>query len=148
MKIKVSLQPLGDSLPKDIQLLRSDATDEGYRFIERLIEQWEMGAVRFDKPDEALFVARHDSEIAGIGGVTADPIDQTALRMRRFYIRPGFRRYGIARLLAEALMETALKTGRPLNVNAGTEAAPPFWESLGFEPVERRPHTHVYPQPD
>lgn len=145
MTSRILLQPITNGLPEDISALQSDAANEGYRFIERLIDEWETGDVRFDEPDEALLIARCDGTIAGIGGVTIDPFDQTALRMRRFYIRQSFRRHGIAKKLAAALMEDALKTGRALNVNAGTEAAPPFWERMGFKSAESQHHTHFWP---
>lgn len=142
---QLSVQPVSGELPADISALRSEATDEGYRFIERLIDGWDTGAVCFDRPGEALLVARQDGTIAGIGGVTVDPFDQSALRMRRFYIRPRFRRRGVATTLATALIEQALKTGRALHVNAGTDAAPSFWENIGFKSVESPHHTHVWP---
>ncbi len=146
MTNRVLLHRVIGKLPEDISALRSDAAHEGYRFIERLIDEWEADIKRFDKPDEALLVARHDRMIAGIGGVTEDPSDHTALRMRRFYVRPAYRRCGVARELATALIAEAIKTGRPLFVNAGTEAAPLFWESMGFSPIENPRHTHVWPK--
>lgn len=147
MTRRVLLQPVTGALPQDIDVVRREAADEGYRFIERLIDGWQAGTDRFDKPGEALLLARQDGTIAGIGGITEDPFDRAALRLRRFYVRPRFRRAGVARTLATALMATARKTGRPLHVNAGTTTAPPFWEGLGFRPVMAAHHTHVWERP-
>ena len=144
MKRRIVLWPVTGRLPDDFSILRSEADSERYRFIERLADEWNAGTICFDRPGETLLIARYDSKIAGIGGVTIDPFDQAALRMRRFYVRPRFRRHGVAGELAGALIGNALKTGCRLNVNAGTEAAPVFWESMGFKPDPTEHHTHVW----
>lgn len=142
---EVTLQPVGRHLPGDLSVMCADASAEGFRFLERLRADWNAGSLRFDKPGEALLIARRDGTLAGIGGMTADPHICTALRMRRFYVRPAFRRRGIAKALAKALIASAQKTGRPVTVNAGTATAPAFWESLGFLRVPNAGHTHVFP---
>jgi GNAT superfamily N-acetyltransferase len=63
--------------------------------------------------------------------------------MRRFYIRPLFRRASIGRKLATALLERARDTSRLVTVNAAP-ASVSFWESLGFMPDMRDGHTHLY----
>jgi GNAT superfamily N-acetyltransferase len=63
--------------------------------------------------------------------------------MRRFYIRPPFRRAGIGRKLAAALLERARTTGLLVTVNAAP-ASVSFWEALGFAPDMRDGHTHLY----
>jgi GNAT superfamily N-acetyltransferase len=62
--------------------------------------------------------------------------------MRRFYVRLEFRRGGVGRRLAAALLDPALRSGRPVMVNAASGSGP-FWESLGFAPDPRDGHTHV-----
>ncbi len=81
--------------------------------------------------------------LAGVGGLTLDPVVPGALRMRRFYVHPAFRRYGIGRRLAVALLERPGTAGRRVTVNAGTAGAPVFWEALGFVAEQRDRHTHV-----
>ena len=146
MTDRILLQPVVANLPHDIATLQSDAASEGYRFIDRLIEEWAVNINRFNKSGEALLVARYNGIIAGIGGVTKEPSDQTALRMRRFYVRPDYRRCGIARELAAALITDAVKSCRQLTVNAGTKTAPPFWKSVGFSPILNKHYTHVWPK--
>jgi GNAT superfamily N-acetyltransferase len=46
--------------------------------------------------------------LAGIGGLTIEPVVPGAFRMRRFYVRRPFRRQGIGRKLALALIGPAL----------------------------------------
>jgi GNAT superfamily N-acetyltransferase len=98
-----------DELPADFDTIRAEARAEGYRFLDRLAKDWASGAMRFDRPGEALLTAYSGGVLAAIGGITIDPIVPDALRMRRFYVRPAFRRTGIGREIALALLEGALQ---------------------------------------
>jgi len=79
---------------------------------------------------------------AGIGGLTQDPLLADTLRMRRFYVRRQFRRHGVARLVAERLLQEAARTGLPVVLNAAPDSVP-FWQKLGFVADPRDGHTHV-----
>ena len=50
---------------------------------------------------------QREGVLAAIGGITIDPIVPDALRMRRFYVRPAFRRTGIRGEIAQALLKSA-----------------------------------------
>jgi GNAT superfamily N-acetyltransferase len=136
------LQPVIDHLPADFDDLRAEASAEGYRFLERLFAEWNAQAVRFDRDGEALLAARVYGVLAGIGGLTLDPDVVGALRMRRFYVRPPFRRHGIGRGLAEALLDRPRRAGRAVMVNAA-RGSWAFWQALGFVPDAREGHTHI-----
>jgi GNAT superfamily N-acetyltransferase len=97
----------------------------------------------FDRPGEGLLAAYSAGVLAAIGGITIDPMVPDALRMRRFYVRPAFRRTGIGREIALALLEGALQRVRVVTLNAA-EKSVPFWEALGFEPEVRDGHTHIW----
>ncbi|RIJ44429.1 GNAT family N-acetyltransferase, partial [Maribellus luteus] len=100
------------------------------------------GANRFDGQGEALFAAFVDGELAGVGGVSAET-GLAAMRMRRLYVRPSFRRRGVASALAAAMIQQGLQGARLLTVNAAASlAAPPFWEALGFRRSGRAGVTH------
>jgi GNAT superfamily N-acetyltransferase len=79
--------------------------------------------------------------LAGIGGITIEPVLPGAVRMRRFYVRPAFRRSGVGFQLATALLARMIP-GRLITVNA-VPASFPFWESIGFTPDARDGHTHI-----
>ena len=129
-------------LPAGFETLRAEARAEGHRNLDRLAVDWASGAIRFDRPGEALLVAYVGDELAGVGGLTVDPaVKAAALRMRRFYVRKRFRRCGIGRRLAGALLERAVEGDRPVTVNAATGSVA-FWEALGFVPDKRDGHTH------
>jgi GNAT superfamily N-acetyltransferase len=139
----VRFQRVIDELPADFDTIRAEARAEGYRFLDRLAKDWASGAMRFDRPGEALLTAYSAGVLAAIGGITIDPIVPDALRMRRFYVRPAFRRTGIGREIALALLEGALQRVRVVTLNAAVESVP-FWESLGFVPEARDGHTHIW----
>jgi GNAT superfamily N-acetyltransferase len=122
--------------------LQQEARTEGYRFIERLPADWGSGTTRFERAGEVLLALQLASDLVGIGGLTVDPVIVDALRMRRFYVRPAFRRQGLGRVLANALLDRARPLGRLVTVNAGP-GSETFWEALGFRPDQGDNHTHV-----
>ncbi len=135
------LEPILDDLPAGFDALRAEALAEGFRQIERLAADWEAGTTRFDRDGEALLAARLNGVLVGIGGLTIEPVVPGALRMRRFYVRPAFRRVGVGRQLVTALLAGA-DGDRSITVNAGP-ASFAFWDSLGFNPDPRDGHTHI-----
>jgi GNAT superfamily N-acetyltransferase len=132
-----------ESLPTGFDALRAEALAEGYRFVERLAADWTAGRMRFDGEGEALLSGRVSGVLAGIGGLTIEPAIPDALRMRRFYVRPAFRRTGLGRQIATTLL-AGVSTDRLVTVNAAP-ASFSFWESLGFVPDARDGHTHIRP---
>src|SRR5580704_8496209 len=115
--------------------MRREARTEGHQFLDRLASDWVSGAMRFERPGEALLAAYSEGVLAAIGGITIDPIVPNALRMRRFYCRPAFRRTGIGGEIAQALLERA-KSVPVVTLNAAVNSVP-FRESLGFVPEAR-----------
>jgi GNAT superfamily N-acetyltransferase len=132
------------ALPEGLDRLAGAARAEGVGIVERLIAEWASSEQRFEAEGEALFAAYVDGELAGFGGVTVEAQgSEPAMRMRRLYVAPPFRRSGVGRTLAGAMMQQGLQAAHLLTVNAGASAAAaPFWESLGFVPVDRAGITH------
>lgn len=141
----IVLLPVLTELPAGFDALRSDARRDGHTNMERLAADWASGANRFAAEGEALLAAFVTGELAGVGGITIDPACPEALRLRRFYVRPGFRRRGVGRCLALALMDQARRLTNRLVLNAETELATRFWEALGFIADHRDGHTHIWP---
>lgn len=134
-----------EALPEGFEPLRSEAAAEGFAHVERLAAEWASGEQRFDGEGEALFAAFSDGELAGVGAVSREHLEPRlgAMRMRRCYVRPRFRRQGIGRALAGAMIQQGLAVAGILTVNAGTPDAPAFWSAMGFDPDPRNGRTHV-----
>lgn len=131
-----------EALPDGFEALLADARTEGVRNMALLADEWASGAERFDGQGAALFAAFVEGELAGVGGVTAEKAEP-AMRMRRLYVRPRFRRSGVGRALAGAMVQQGFEAADVLTVNArASDAAGPFWEALGFRLVDAPGYTH------
>ncbi|MBQ0932680.1 GNAT family N-acetyltransferase [Ideonella sp. 4Y16] len=91
-------------------------------------------------PTGGLLLAWVDGELAGCGAFRPLPdVDYAnACEMKRLYVRRAFRRFGLGRQLAQALMDTALQAGYSamlLDTLDDMEAARELYASLGFEEV-------------
>jgi len=140
--VLVQIIRVADDLPEGFAKLSAEAKAEGVRNMTLLADQRASGEQRFDSGGAALFAAFGGGELAGVGGVSAEA-SEPAMRMRRLYVRPRFRRSGVGRALAGAMMQQGLQASSVLTVNArASDAAGPFWEALGFRPVEAPGYTH------
>ena len=137
----LELEQVRDAVPVGFDALRAEALAEGFRQVERLATDWEAGSTRIDRVGEALLAARLSGVLVGIGGLTIEPVVPGALRMRRFYVRPAFRRIGVGRQLVTALL-AGVDGDRSITVNAAP-ASIAFWVSVGFNPDPRDGHTHI-----
>ena len=90
-------------------------------------------------PYGVLLLALVDGQVAGCGAMRplADVDYASACEMKRLYVRRAFRRFGLGRQLACALVDRALQAGHGvmlLDTLNEMEAARSLYESLGFEP--------------
>ncbi|HSN31797.1 MAG TPA: GNAT family N-acetyltransferase [Ideonella sp.] len=91
-------------------------------------------------PRGLLLLAWVDDALAGCGAFRpiADVDYANACEMKRLYVRPAFRRFGIGRVLAQALMDRATQAGYSvmlLDTLDDMEAARGLYGSLGFAEV-------------
>jgi len=91
-------------------------------------------------PEGQLLLALVDDELAACGALR--PLREVdyanACEMKRLYVRPAFRRFGLGRLLAQALLDEARRAGHSvmlLDTLDEMEAARELYASLGFEEV-------------
>ena len=133
-----------DELPEGFGDLVAEASGEGVRNMAVLAERWRAGA-RYEDDGQALLAAFLAGDLAGVGAMTPEPAaSEPARRLRRLYVRPAFRRRGVATALASALIHEGLDSVRLLTVNArASRAAAPLWEAQGFEPDASGPWTHA-----
>jgi hypothetical protein len=69
--------------------LRAEAQAEGYLFVERLFTEWMSHTNRFDREGEALLAAQMNGVLAGIGGITIEPVVRGAVRNETLLHPPG-----------------------------------------------------------
>lgn len=139
----VRIELIKDRLPAGFELLRHAADGEAYGMLATLAREWADGTNRFDGEGEALVAAYDGDFLVGMGGIRTDPHVPEALRMSRFYVRPHYRRRGVARMIAATLLDLPASAGRTITLNAPQVEAARFWEALGFMRDERDGHTHV-----
>lgn len=142
MAIEIDIRPIAGTLPGQVHSLAVAARCEGYRFLDRLIDEWSDGSSRFDRHGECLLMVFIGEVAAGIGGLTAEPKIVGALRMRRFYIHPSVRGQGVGHMLADVLIGRARQTTTLLTVHSGSEDASAFWRTLGFQPCLGDGYSH------
>ena len=91
-------------------------------------------------PGGVMLLAWVDGELAGCGALKPLPEADypNACEMRRLYVRRAFRRFGLGRLLAQALIDHGLRAGYScmlLDTLDDMEAARGLYDSLGFEEI-------------
>lgn len=91
-------------------------------------------------PSGHLLLAWVDGQVAGCGAFRSFPDSDysDACEMKRLYVRPAFRRFGLGRMLAQALMDKAYQTGYStvlLDTLNDMEAARELYVTLGFEEI-------------
>lgn len=100
----------------------------------------------YGPPDGRLLLAEYDGRPAGCIALkrVEIPGGPPACEMKRLYVKPEFRKYGIGRALAEKLIEEAREIGYQRmvldTVPDKMPAAVALYRSLGF--VERPPYYH------
>jgi GNAT superfamily N-acetyltransferase len=142
-RVTIVIQRVLTGLPAGFAILRDESRAEGHTHMDWLATDWDTGANRFNAAGEALLSAFVGGTLAGIGGITVDSADPAVLRMRRFYVRLVFRRHGVGRRLADALVTKARRATNCVVLNAQTEQASRFWEAQGFVPDAHNGHTHI-----
>ncbi len=89
-------------------------------------------------PSGQLLLAFVDDEPAGCGAFRAltDVDHANACEMKRLFVRPSFRRFGLGRILAQRLMDDARGSGYSamlLDTLDDMESARSLYATLGFE---------------
>jgi len=99
-------------------------------------------------PRGALLLARVGEAIAGCCALR--PMDSSdypnAAEMKRLYVRPAFRRFGLGRSLTEAILDSARQLGYHtvlLDTLSDMEAARSLYMELGFEGIPPYYHNPI-----
>lgn len=92
------------TLPHDIQGLVLESQSEGFRFLQRLIDEFDSVVNRFNGPGETLLAVRDNDTLIAIGGLNNC---NGVGRLRRFYVSKKYRRAGVGRRLLKQLESDA-----------------------------------------
>ena len=126
---RVTQLPLFELTP-----LMVESRHVGLRVLQRLLDEWSSGDNRFNRPGEALWVARENGRVVGVCGLNIDPYANSRRvgRVRRLYVSMASRRRGIGRQLMERLIMTSRGTFSQLRLRTSNPEAARFYETLGF----------------
>ncbi|WP_100407691.1 GNAT family N-acetyltransferase [Bacillus solitudinis] len=119
----------------NLNILVKQSKEEGFRFVERLVNDYKNGTNTFNNWGEAIFgVFNEKGEMVAIGGLNKDPYSnkQYIGRLRRFYVSKEYRRKGIGRLLLKRIIDEAKKYYKILVLHTDTKQADNFYTSFGF----------------
>ena len=146
MMATVTIAPLAALAPNAIAPLLDASRAEGFRLVERLVDEYESGANRFDQVGAKLLGAFVQGQLVGVGGVNRDPYAHDARigRLRHLYVLPEQRQRGVGRQLVAALVAQAAPHFALLRLRTNNPVAARFYERLGFAVVagdEEATHT-------
>ncbi|UKS28526.1 GNAT family N-acetyltransferase [Paenibacillus sp. HWE-109] len=117
-----------------LNLLVDESTSEGFRHLKRLVTDYEAGTNKFDLDVEALFLAIKNGEIVGVCGLNQAPHSENIEigRVRRMYVSPSVRRFGIGRMLMDSVIAEARNYFQMIVLKTDNPVADLFYHSIGF----------------
>jgi GNAT superfamily N-acetyltransferase len=129
------LKPITNLLEIDLHRLVEQSKEDGFRFLERLMNDYKSGSNTFNREGEVLIGVFNEKGIpVAIGGLNRDPFSKDANigRLRRFYVSKEVRRSGIGRLLVNTIMHEAKKHFEIVLLHTDTEQGDRFYRAVGF----------------
>lgn len=133
------------SLPlAGLEALRAEAALQHFRFVDRLISDWDSGLNTFDHPGETLLAAYEGDRLIAIGGLNNDPYtkgDATG-RIRHVYVLAELRRRGVGRSLVNCLLKAAEGAFSEVRLRTDTPKAANFYDRCGFDRIEDETASH------
>jgi GNAT superfamily N-acetyltransferase len=128
-----------------LEPLREEAGREGFRFLERLISEWESGANRFDQRGECFVGGYVGGHLAAVGGLNRDPFTDPRRigRLRHLFISGNYRRQGIGSAIVDHLVRQARPHFAELHLRTDSTDAASFYMRLGFRAVIHPTASHI-----
>lgn len=135
---------LNNLLDYDLDCLVMQSKEEGFRFLERLVNDYKDGSNTFEHSGEGIFgVFNEVGILVAIGGLNKDPFSNRKYigRLRRFYVSKEYRKNGIGTLLVKRIIDEAKKYYKILVLHTDTEQADKFYSSVGFSKGNLYPYS-------
>ncbi|MCY9016630.1 GNAT family N-acetyltransferase [Priestia megaterium] len=129
------LKKIKNLLDVNLMDLVTESKKEGFRFLERLINDYKNGTNNFSKSGEVLYgVFNKEGLLIAIGGINKDPFstNKRTGRLRRFYVSKEYRRMGVGRSLVTRILKDASENYEIIVLYTDTEDANKFYTSVGF----------------
>jgi GNAT superfamily N-acetyltransferase len=144
MESAIRITPL-TTLDAAIEPLLVEAEQQGFEFMRRLVEEWALGANRFDRQGERFLGAFGDGQLLGVGGLNRDPYANTdgVGRLRHLYVLASSRRLGVGSLLVSHILQDAQPSFRVVRLRTTTAEAAAFYLRLGFTTTDEKTASHV-----
>ncbi|MBM7579410.1 GNAT family N-acetyltransferase [Jeotgalibacillus terrae] len=134
-----------DPLP-DISSLIDESLSEGFRFLQRLEDDYESESNRFSLEGEGLwYIMNSSSDVVAIGGINRQKSagDMSTGRLRRFYVRSADRGKGVGAILLAHILSLSADHFHRIVLFTDTVKAAHFYEKHGFLKTDRyRDYTH------
>ncbi|QED46682.1 GNAT family N-acetyltransferase [Cytobacillus dafuensis] len=134
------VQQLNNLLCNNLINLVKESKEEGFNFLERLMNEYKSGTNTFNKNGESLYgVFSKAGVLVAVGGLNIDPFSKRKNigRLRRFYVAKKYRRKGLGKLLLNRIIYDAEKHFQVIVLRTNTEQADKFYTSLGFTKKEK-----------
>ena len=131
----MEIREIEDLREVDAMGLVEESEAEGYRFLRRLVDQYEDGSNRFGEQGEVLYgVFDPHGKLVAIGGLNRDPYStkEGIGRLRRLYIADAARREGLGTKLLQAIIDFAKGQFSELVVRTDSASADAFYRKNGF----------------
>ena len=117
----------------DLRPLIEESRVEGFKFLQRLQDEWFSGANRFDRDGEAFFGYFSGATLVGVGGINRQT--STCGRLRRCYVLPDWRRRGIGRRLVGHILLFSAEFYKEVVLHTESASADAFYRELGFSRI-------------
>jgi GNAT superfamily N-acetyltransferase len=139
----VTIRPVAWSAPLFAPMLDEALTGDG-PFLQRLRDEWESGALRFERDGEVLLGVFDGDILTGVGGLGLDPHAPAPglARLRHLYVLQSHRGSGLGRALVARLLEQARPHFATVRLRTRNPAAATLYESFGFVAGASEGETH------
>jgi N-acetylglutamate synthase-like GNAT family acetyltransferase len=132
-------------LDQDLNTIVQESKEEGFRFVERLLNDYREGTNRFNKQGEAFYgIYDEENELVAIGGLNVDRSSAETGRVRRFYVKKECRNEGVGTVLLKQIILDAKRSFSVLVLHTDTEKADHFYTAFGFTRGNRYPNATHY----